>query len=403
MSRRNLYFFLLILAVVIPVALALWFTIEREPAKLTFKEQTFSNLKGWGADDQSGAFEAFLKSCQTLTEKPALGIPERFQTVEYVLAFAEVCRIADERKEVYRATDAAARTFFEEYFTPYQLKVGRKKLGQLTGYYEPLLEASLRPDPDYPVPLYLNPDDQIIIDLGKFRDSLKGTTLTGRLQGNEIVPYYSREEIEGGALAGQGLEFIWVKDPINAFFLQVQGSGRAKLPDGSFVGIGYAGKNGHTYTSIGRVMVEEGIMELEDVSLQTIRAWLEDHPDQLERMLNQNASYVFFRPLEDGAGPFGKSEAALTPGRSLAIDPRFIPLGLPLWIAGEKPSLTNPAEENESFQRLLITQDVGGAIKGELRADVFWGFGENAEILAGHMNHEGAFYLLIPKTVSLKN
>lgn len=403
MSRRNLYFFLLILAVVIPVALALWFTIEREPAKLAFKEKTFSSLKGWGADDQSEAFVAFLKSCQTLTAKPALGIPERFQTVGYVLAFAEVCRVADEGKGAFTASGAAARTFFEEYFTPYQLKVGRKKLGQLTGYYEPLLEASLRPDPGYPVPLYLNPDDQITIDLGKFRDSLKGTTLTGRLEGDELVPYFSREEIEGGALAGQGLEFIWVKDPINAFFLQVQGSGRAKLPDGSFVGIGYAGKNGHTYTSIGRVMVEEGIMELEDVSLQTIRAWLEENPDQLERMLNQNASYVFFRPLEDGAGPFGKSEAALTPGRSLAIDPRFIPLGLPLWIAGEKPSLANPAEDNEAFNQLLIAQDVGGAIKGELRADVFWGFGDNAEILAGHMNHEGAFYLLIPKTVSLEN
>jgi membrane-bound lytic murein transglycosylase A len=388
---------LLLFFVALPIIVALW--LAGGEARLSFREVRFSDLNGWTGDGQIRAFEAFLKSCTTLSGNSSSLVPEYFKASEYRDAYTGVCVLAETGKDQFSESDEASRTFFENNFTPYRLRVGWNNKGQLTGYYEPLLEASLTPHPDYPVPLHGNPGDQITVDLGKFRENLEGTTFVGRLEGRKVIPYYTREEILGGALEGLGLEIIWVRDPFSAYSIQIQGSGRARLPDGTFIGIGYAGKNGHAYTSIGRVLVEAGIMELEDVSLQSIRAWIEQNPGKLNTLLNKNASYVFFRLLEEGAGPFGSTGAELTTERSIAVDPKYIPLGLPVWISGSAPDPSDPTGDPAHFRRLFIAQDTGGAIKGELRADIFYGFGEEAELIAGHMNNQGIFTLLLPNGI----
>ncbi|MCH8347726.1 MAG: murein transglycosylase A [Proteobacteria bacterium] len=397
--RRLLFpFALLLLFVALPIVGALW--LASGEARLSFRETRFSDLEGWAEDGPSRAFEAFLKSCATLTSKSSSPVPEYFEASEYHNAFAGVCVLAEAGKDRFSKSNQAARTFFENNFTPYRLRVGWKSKGRLTGYYEPLLEASLTPHPDYPVPLHGNPGDQITVDLGKFRENLKGTTFVGRLEGRKVIPYYTREEILDGALEGRGLEILWVKDPFSAYNIQIQGSGRARLPDGTFIGIGYAGKNGHANTLAGRVLVAEGYMEKDQVSLQSIKKWLEQNPGKLEYILNKNASYVFFRLLEEGDGPFGSAGAALTAERSIAVDPAYIPLGLPVWISGSAPDPDNPTGDPIRFRRLFIAQDTGGVIKGELRADIFYGFGERAEVIAGHMNNQGAFTLLLPNGVT---
>ena len=389
---------LLLLFVALPIVGALW--LASGEAKLSFREIRFSDLEGWAEDGPGRAFEAFLKSCATLSGNSSRPVPEYFEASEYHDAFTGVCVLAEAGKDRFSKSNQAARTFFENNFTPYRLKVGWKSKGRLTGYYEPLLEASLTPHPDYPVPLHGNPGDQITIDLGKFRDNLEGTTFVGRLEGRKVIPYYTRKEILDGALEGRGLEILWVKDPFSAYNIQIQGSGRARLPDGTFIGIGYAGKNGHANTLAGRVLVTEGYMEKDQVSLQSIKKWLEQNPDKLEYILNKNASYVFFHLLEEGDGPFGSAGATLTVERSIAVDPAYIPLGLPVWISGSAPDPGNPTGDPVRFQRLFIAQDTGGVIKGELRADIFYGFGERAEVIAGHMNNQGAFTLLLPNGVT---
>ena len=203
--------------------------------------------------------------------------------------------------------------------------------------------------------------------------------------------------IDGGALEGKGLEILYAKNLIDVYFLQVQGSGRAQLPDGTIIGVGYAGKNGHTNTLAGRTLVKTGEMEVEGVSMQSIRQWFEDNPDKIYDILHEDDSYVFFTITGEG-GPFGSSAATLTPEHSLAVDPKFVPMGLPLYIDGDIPTLEN-TDQTEAFQNILIAQDTGGAIKGALRADIFWGRGKRAEFLAGHMNNEARFYLLVPKGV----
>ena len=360
---------LLLLFVALPVIGALW--LASGEARLSFREIRFSDLEGWAEDGPGRAFEAFLKSCATLSGKSSPPVPEYFEASEYHDAFTGVCVLAEAGKDQFSENGEAARTFFENNFTPYRLRVGWKSKGRLTGYYEPLLEASLTPHPDYPVPLHGNPGDQITIDLGKFRENLKGTTFVGRLEGRKVIPYYTREEILDGALEGRDLEILWVKDPFSAYNIQIQGSGRARLPDGTFIGIGYAGKNGHANTLAGRVLVAEGYMEKDQVSLQSIKKWLEQNPGKLEYVLNKNASYVFFRLLEEGDGPFGSAGAVLTAERSIAVDPAYIPLGLPVWISGSAPDPGNPTGDSIRFRHLFIAQDTGGVIKGELRADIF--------------------------------
>jgi membrane-bound lytic murein transglycosylase A len=265
--------------------------------------------------------------------------------------------------------------------------------GRMTGYYEPQLNGSRTHRAPFVYPLYRVPDDLLTIDLGVLYPELAGKRVRGRLEGRRVVPYWSRQQI-AGQLAGA--ELLWVDDALEAFLLEVQGSGRVRLTDGSIVRVGYADTNGHPYHAIGRILVERGELKLEEVSLQSIHAWAVANPQRVPELLNQNPSYVFFRELPLGdpnAGPVGALNVALTPGYSLAVDPQFIPLGSPLVITTTHPS------SGTALVRLMLAQDVGGAIRGPQRFDFFWGFGCQAGEYAGRQRHDVQAWLLLPKSV----
>jgi membrane-bound lytic murein transglycosylase A len=310
-------------------------------------------------------------------------------------------RIGDWQPACEAAKGAAttARTFLEQWFQPFRLTDRGRPDGLFTGYYEPLLDGSLTSDARFTVPLYKRPADLVSVDLGQFDPELQGRRIAGKVASGKLVPYAPRAEIVRGALAGQGLELLWVDDPVAAFFLEIQGSGQIRLTDGSTLRVGYADQNGQPYRAIGKDLVELGALERGKVSLQAIRAWLAAHPDRAPEILDRNRSYVFFRSLPQLAqapGPLGAQNVPLTPGRSLAVDRRFVPLGVPLWL-----DTTAPMPDGERpLRRLVIAQDTGGAIRGVVRGDVFWGAGAEAEHTAGHMQSRGRLYILLPRTLT---
>lgn len=276
-------------------------------------------------------------------------------------------------------------------------RVGNRKV-LFTGYYEPVYEGSLRPDEIFQHPIYRQPEDLIKIDLSPFREEFKGKTIIARIEGRQVLPYFSRQQIESEkTLAGQELEIAWLKDPLDVAFLHIQGSGRIRLPDGSTLSVGYKASNGRPYRSIGRHMLDMEWLQREEISMQRIRQYLSEHPEIMEEVLNHNPSYVFFRRL--GNGPFGNINVPLTAGRSVALDSRIFPKGALCFISTEKPVLNSMSEISgwTRFSRFVLNQDTGGAIRGSGRADLFWGSGHRAEMAAGHMKQDGELYVLIKK------
>ncbi|MDB5692229.1 MAG: hypothetical protein JWO81_1292 [Alphaproteobacteria bacterium] len=254
----------------------------------------------------------------------------------------------------------------------------------VTGYYEPQIAASRTHDPGYDVPIYGRPPD--LVEQDAATAAATGTPRRGRLEGDTIVAYYERGEIEDGALAGRGLEIAWARDPVELFFLEIQGSGRLLLPDGTIMRIGYAGQNGRDYAGIGRLMRDRGLLQPGQTSMQGIVAWLGAHPDEGRALMRENKSYVFFRELT-GAGPVGALGVAVTPRGTVAADPKFVPLGAPVLLQLDRPEASG----------LWVVQDTGGAIKGANRFDTFWGAGEEAARIAGGMQGKGSAYILLPK------
>ncbi len=244
------------------------------------------------------------------------------------------------------------------------------------------------------------PADLVMVELGLFRPAWRGERIAGRVENGQLKPYASRAEIERGALAQRGLELFWVDDAVDAFFLHIQGSGRVRLPDGTVARIGYDGQNGHPYVPIGRLLAERGALPRDEVSMQTIRAWLAAHLGEAAALMEENPSYVFFREIAgpaDAGGPLGAQGVALTAGRSLAVDRAFLPLGAPIWL-----DLEDPAEGNGRLRRLVVAQDTGGAIRGPVRGDLFWGFGPQAAERAGMMKDRGTYYILLPHDVAAR-
>ncbi len=275
-----------------------------------------------------------------------------------------------------------ARGFFARWFETIQVADGK---AQATGYYEPEIAGSRHRRPGYEVPVYAKPDDLIEVDLGQFSADLKGKRIRGRVNGQSFVPYFDRKEIDQGALAGRGLEIAWAADPIELFFLQIQGSGRLRGPDGQVMRIGFAGQNGREYVGIGALMRDRGLLKPGGASMQGIMAYLREHPEEGQAIMWENKSYVFFQELK-GAGPNGSLGLPVTGRASAATDPRFIPLGAPVFLSMDR------AEANG----LWIAQDTGGAIKGPNRVDTFWGAGDEARAIAGGMNSRGTAWLLVP-------
>lgn len=371
-----------------------FFDVLPSEDRLVLEPADFADLPGWGQDALEEAVPAFLKSCRRIAALPDDASVDDEPFAGQVRDWKPACAAA----AALPARDrGAARRFFETRFRPWTARNNRNPLGLFTGYYEPLLHGSRKRRGPYTVPLYTRPPELVTVDLGRFREDLKGKRIAGKVVDGGLVPYPDRREIDAGALAGRKLEIVWVDDPVDAFFLHIQGSGRVQLAEGGELRLGYAAQNGHPYTAIGRELIARGEIRPADVSLQSIRAWLAAHPDQAKELMEKNASYVFFQTLE-GEGPLGAQGVPLTAGRSLAVDLGYIPLGVPLWLVTGYPS-PHEGEPDRKLRRLLIAQDTGGAIRGPVRGDVFWGFGKDAEAIAGRMKHRGRMWLLLPKTI----
>jgi membrane-bound lytic murein transglycosylase A len=366
--------------------------VRQQPMAL--QPVAFSDLPGWAAAAPAAALVAFVASCDRIQYFPADqslgGSGEAARLGGKAALWGPVCAAA---KDVPPADDVATRIFFETRFQPYRVAQAGRATALVTGYFEPEVAGDTSQEGPYQTPLLGLPPDLVTFDLGLFDPAQSGVTAVGRLQGQRILPYYDRFEIENGALDPANLAIAWVADPVDAYFLQVEGSGRIDLPDGSVLRVTYAGKNGRPYVPIGRVMLREKLLAAGDVTEQSIRAWLEAHPGRAGAIMDQNPSYVFFRTapqLSDAEGPPGALGVSLTPGRSIAVDGRFLPLGAPVWLVTTDPVSHAP------LQRLTIAQDLGSAITGPLRADLFFGSGKAAETAAGAMNAAGELYVLLP-------
>jgi membrane-bound lytic murein transglycosylase A len=353
----------------------------------SYRPVAFGALPGWSDDRVQDAWPAFRAGCAALVD-PAFASRA---------LWTPACAAAD----AVDPLDAdAVRAFFESHFRPYEVVAADgRTTGTVTGYYEPLLAGSRTKTARFTVPLYAAPDDLLTVDLASLYPELKDKRLRGRVEGRKVVPYWTRAEIEKGSAPVADKVLVYVEDPIEAFYLEIQGSGRVKLDDGSILRVGYADQNGHPYKSIGRVLIDRGEITLDRASMQGIREWGRRHPDQLPALLDENPSYVFFREVpapRPGSpeaaidGPYGTLGVPLLAGRTIAVDTRSIPLGAPVFLATTYPLSAKP------LQRLVLAQDTGGAIRGAVRADFFWGFGDDAGREAGRMKQDGRMWLLWP-------
>jgi membrane-bound lytic murein transglycosylase A len=327
-------------------------------------------LSGWQDDNFSDALETFTESCPVLTDKargPSQG--SGLQVSQDV--WRSLC---NEARQIPAHNQERAQQFFEQRFIPYRVTNNHREQGLFTGYYEPVLYGSLKKKGFFTYPLYRAPADL-----------------------ERKKPYLTHAEINHGGLDGQRLELLWVDDPVMLFFLQIQGSGRVRMPHGKEILVGYAGGNGQPYQSLGKIMGDEGLIPKDQINFFTLRQWLYDHHDQALEMMERNPSYVFFRLL-DAREAIGAAGAPLTPQRSLAVDNRYIPYGLPLFLETDLPP--TPYTPVSPYHRLMIAQDTGGAIKGPVRGDIFFGPGEGAEYMAGYMKGKGVYTLLVPKEIA---
>lgn len=344
-----------------------------KPAEPPLQAAHYADLPGWSEDDPAPAFQAFVRQCASL-QKQAL--------------WRTTCASA----AALENPDAAAiRTWFETQLRPWQLvNPDGNRTGLITGYYEPILQGSRTRKAPYTTPVFGPPDDLIVVELGELYPELKHMRLRGRIEGRKLVPYYSRAE--WAQQEDKRKSLLWVSDPIDFFFMQIQGSGQIELDDGNRIRLNYADQNGHPYHSIGRWLIDKGELKPEQASMQGIKNWARANPKRLQELLNTNPSLVFFRELKaEGSGPQGAMGLPLTPERSIAVDPRTTPLGAPVWL-----STTQPNSE-QSLQRLMLAQDTGGAIRGPVRADFYWGSGPAAGSQAGKMKQSGRMWVLLPR------
>jgi len=364
-------------------------TISAPPKSLNIKQASFSDLPNWNADNFKDFAVAYNKSCAPILKR---GSQDSFGKKE-IFGKNQSWQIMCRKFEKIDSNNALEiRAFFEQNFIPYVALGGSDPKGLFTGYYESALKGSMKRGGKYQYPLRARPDDLVMVQLGDFREELKGQRIAGRVQNGNLKPYETHAEITAGKLPkSQEKVLVWVDSPVDAFFIQIQGSGMVTMDDGSIMRVGYAGQNGHPYYAIGKELVKRGHLTQRDVSMQSIQAWLEANPEQAQEVMETNKSYVFFRKL-DGDGPVGGQGVSLTAQRSLAIDQSLIPYGMPVWV-----DLENPKPDEPNLQRLMVTQDTGGAIRGPVRGDFFWGYGAEAEYMAGKMKSQGRYWFLIPR------
>ncbi len=356
------------------------------------KKAPVSELSGWDEDSPVDAFAAFHRSCGEMIET-GRGFSGRPQFGGREADWLRVCRNALVMPTT--VSQGTARQFFESNFVALAIESQNGESGVFTGYFEPEVDGSTTPQGPYHIPLYAKPRDLVLF--GPLIRKRLGTCC-GRMVNGRPQAYFTRAEIEAGALSGRGLEFVWLKSARDAFFLQIQGSGRIRLEDGRVMRVSFAAKNGRPYTAIGRLLVEAGEISRKNLSMQTIQVWLKTNPDRAKPLMNRNESFVFFRVvkgMDPQLGPLGAEGVPLTPGRSLAVDRSRYRLGMPIWLETTAPTGKNGALA--PLRRLVVAQDTGTAIKGLLRGDVFWGSGARAANIAGRMNSPGHMTVLVPR------
>jgi membrane-bound lytic murein transglycosylase A len=343
-----------------------------------YKQASFADLPGWLQDDQREVWPALINSCNALKNR---------------LDWKDICRVAS---GIDSTSLVEVRLFFEQYFNVHRIQNSEGGLeGMATGYYEPLLTGSRAKSGVFQTALYKTPSDMLTIEMGEVYPDLKNMRLRGRVVGNKVLPYPSRADILPSLT---GNEIVYVDDAVDAFFLQIQGSGRVRLAEtDEVIRLAYADQNGHPYKSIGRYLVDKGELKLEQASAQGIKEWIIKNPARKDELLNANPSMVFFKEeklLDPSIGPKGALGVPLVGQRSIAIDPQHLPLGAPVFLATTYPNTDKP------LQRIMMAQDTGGAIRGPVRADFFWGFGKEAGELAGRMKQKLAMWVLLPKNAN---
>jgi membrane-bound lytic murein transglycosylase A len=341
--------------------------------QVEYKKTTYKDLSNWGDANQLKSFEAFIKSCKMILK-------------ENHSEYSGWLNICQKSLKVNLKTDGEARLFFENNFTPYKIIYHDKDTGRFTGYYEPTIKGSLVKTLQYTVPIYRTPDNLVRIQ------NADDTNSFGRYENGKFIPYYTRAEISEGNLFSNKDVLVWVKSKIDRSFLQIQGSGRIQTDSGDIL-LGYDSQNGHQYKPIGRYLIDHDYASAKGMSMQSIKAWLNNHKDKIDEVLNYDPSFVFFRYL-DRKNAVGAQDVELTPGYSLAIDDKYYLYGVPMWI--ETDYYDDTKDDTKPLDRLMIAQDTGGAILGPIRGDVFWGHGEKAEFNAGHMNNQGKLWILLP-------
>jgi membrane-bound lytic murein transglycosylase A len=368
---------------------------EREPFRISnaqLEPVAWSEMGGWTGDDHAAAFATFLGSCKVIVR----GTPSNRVGDHFYAALQSVCRRAVAANP--RDKDSA-RAFFEQNFRPMHIAPLGETNGFLTGYYEPIIAGSLVPDDEYTVPIYKTPSNLALRVPPKMRVATAGLVRWRKNAHRSTGFYYDRTAIEEGALAGKNLEICYLKDPVDLFFAQIQGSARIRLPDGKVMRLNYDGQNGWPYTPIGRILIERNVVPRDQMSMDRIREWMNANPDEGKELRRQNKSFVFFREtgLAPHEEPLGAQGISLTPGRSIATDKGIHVYGTPFFIEAELPI------ENEKtvskFQRLMVAQDTGGAIIGPARADLFFGSGDEPAHVAGRIRHPGMFTMLIPREI----
>jgi membrane-bound lytic murein transglycosylase A len=371
-------------------------TDRKTEPKLVLKSASFSDVPGWNADAQDAALVAFARSCARILKQS----PEKpFGPDSWAGTYGDwqsACRVLPNSE---MATPEDARTYFEEWFIPVAATADGNPEGLFTGYYEASLRGALKQEGLYQIPLRARPADLVMVNLGEFRDELRGTRIAGRVKDGYLKPYEDRADIEDGKLPkDMDVSLLWTDSAIDAFYLQIQGSGVVTLTDGSERRVGFDGQNGHVYSAIGKELIARGHLTKGNVSMQSIRSWLEANPVEGRDIMRTNKSYVFFRftdnDVEKNGGPLGGEGISLTPERSLAVDRSLIPYGIPVFLDAENPNPDHPR-----LQQLMVAQDTGGAIRGPVRGDVFWGHGDAAEKAAGPMKSRGRYWFLLPKSL----
>jgi membrane-bound lytic murein transglycosylase A len=367
---------------------------EMSPLKIPnsqLEPLAWSDLGGWSDDDHVAAFHTFMDSCKAILPRSA---PAR-EAGPMFNALQQVCRRA---RSYAASSEEKAREFFETNFRPVRIATLGEAAGFVTGYYEPIVEGSRTWSQEFQVPLYRKPSNLIPGGRRRVTDGFPNKGTVGRKFGRKkIVPYYDRGEIEEGVLTGRNLEICWLKDPIDLLFIQIQGSARIRMEDGSIVRVNYAAHNGYPYQPVGRYLIENGTIPREEMSMDRIRKWMEENPDDAKEIRRKNRSYVFFRevPLSGTEEPKGAQGVSLTPGRSIAVDKALHIYGTPFYIEADLP--IDSGQPTTKFRRLMVGQDTGSAIVGPARADLYFGAGQQAGTVAGRIRHPGRFAMLVPR------